>query len=543
MMDAIDVTLPAGGFQPTRAVEAVRGSGIPRQLEQLASGPFGQTSTNLRVLEGLAEAVDLGLSAGQSLEATMLEEDGRADSLALPELSAAQKQLVATFGVVVLADTARRTIEQICGLPAEGASMDTDGLADLLEARQPEHERLERALRLANGWLAMKSKSGELGGGAEADGQKAARALAAFFGLIRRSVIDYTDQSRLRPLVDALKARRVTVADHPYRGLEIRERTDDRSGLRPVRPDDIVGNRDYLDAGLRLARDVAGYDLQAGRNPKQVNPVLFGLGRPGSGKTFTAHAIGNYFLDFCQQRGVPARFRVVRRTDWASSYQNASARNLLDIFQEEVYDYDGVCGVYWPDIDTAFASRSSSGLRMEEKQNLGAVFGVFDGTLLPKDGSWFLICDANTLHMDDATVSRIAQNPMRVEGPTDPDHYIELIRDIQFADVADFIPDGEEAWSKIGGRAADLDLTGRNIESICRNIRTTIQDFDYPDRYFEADSAERNAIVRDLSNPVDADQIVAEIDDWHAFHRSEQERADEEQFQQKVSSIVQRLNS
>jgi len=180
---------------------------------------------------------------------------------------------------------------------------------------------------------------------------------------------------------------------------------------------------------------------------------------------------------------------------------------------------------------------------MEEKQNLGAVFGIFDGTLLPKDGSWFLICDANTLHMDDATVSRIAQNPMRVEGPTEPDQYVELMRDIQFEGLREFVPDGEDAWQKIGERAAELDLTGRNIESTVRNVRAIIQDFEYPEEYFEVGPERRREIVRELSTPVDADTILREMNEWHEFQRDAEREAERERFQEEVNSIVEHLNA
>lgn len=550
---SIEVTLPAGGFKPAEAIRAVRDSGLPDQFAQLASGPFGHTSITAGILEGLADSADLSLAAGEALEGVILDELREDDdSLSLPSLSEEQRQLVASFELVVFADAARRHLADLTGLPDHEGSLDLDGLGDLLAKDQPEANRIARVLRLANGWLQMKANSGELdrdsGGeegvaGEDGDDRAVGRAVAAFFGLLRRAILTFVDQSAFRPLVEVLEERDITVADHPYNGLEIQERTDDRSGLRPVAPEDVVGNDEFLDAGMRLARDVAGYDFDADRNPKHVNPILFGLGPPGSGKTYSAHAIGNYFLDYCQERDVPARFRVVRRTDWASSYQNASARNLVQIFREEVYEFEGVCGVYWPDIDTAFASRSSQGLRMEEKQNLGAVFGIFDGTLLPKDGSWFLICDANTLHMDDATVSRIAQNPMRVEGPTEPDQYVELMRDIQFEDLKEFVPDGDDAWQKIGGRAAELDLTGRNIESIVRNVRAIIQDFEYPEEYFEAGPERRREIVRDLSTPVDADTILREMNEWHEFQRDAELQAEEERFQKEVDSIVEHLNA
>ena len=121
-----------------------------------------------------------------------------------------------------------------------------------------------------------------------------------------------------------------------YRGFarEAAMPVEEERELLPVWPTDIVGNQEVLDAGLDLARAVAGFDLARGENPRKLrNPVLFMLGAPGCGKTVTAHAIGNFFLDLCQRHKIPARFRIIRRTDWASHYQNRSANELLRIFK------------------------------------------------------------------------------------------------------------------------------------------------------------------------------------------------------------------
>jgi hypothetical protein len=271
--------------------------------------------------------------------------------------------------------------------------------------------------------------------------------------------------------------------------------------------------------------------------------VLFGLGRPGCGKTITAHAVGNYFLDYCKARGLPARFQVIRRTDWASSYQNASAANLVRIFKEEIYGFEGVSGVYWADIDTALASRGSSDLRMEEKQNLGAVFGIFDGTLLPKDGKWFLVCDANTMHMDEAAVSRIAQNPFTVAGPATPADFVKLLRDLLLKDLREFLPADTAAWEAIGAEAQRRDLSGRAIENIAGNIRARIQDFEYPDAYFRGSAEERRALLRTLSKPVTATDVLQALVAWHEFQKTADERAERERFEAEVAGLVRQLNA
>ena len=180
---------------------------------------------------------------------------------------------------------------------------------------------------------------------------------------------------------------------------------------------------------------------------------------------------------------------------------------------------------------------------MEEKQNLGAVFGIFDGTLLPKDGKWFLICDANTLHMDEATTSRIAQNPFTVAGPTTPEHYVTLMREIMLKDVRAFVPDDDAAWQRLGTLAVEHDLSGRQVDAICGNIRSTVQDFEYPDAWFEADAAERDRLLTELAQPVDEARVAAFMEDFVRFHKPSEDRAAQERFDHEVETLVRQLNA
>ncbi len=539
MTDSIDVTLPAGGFDRGAAVAAVDGSGLPELLRRLAPGPFGLTATSTHVLESLADAADLGLAASTALRGVLLAELSGAGDFQLPELAPAHERLLAAVQLIVAADDAVRRLGRFCPAPDVQGALEMDGLEELLNEKDA--ARLAgRQLAVVRGYLAIKPQPGDVESPPD---EYAGTTLSAALQLLAGAVRQFARSGSLLPLVKALAARRFRVAGFPYDGLTQRAPAEESSGLLPIMPEGIVGNVEFLEAGLRLARDVAGYDFASASNPKKVNPVLFGLGPPGCGKTVTAHAVGNYFLRYCRAREIPARFVVVRRSDWASSYQNASAANLIRMFREEVYGFAGVCGVYWPDIDTALASRASPGLRIEEKQNLGAVFGVFDGTLLPRDGKWFMICDANTMHMDEAAVSRIAQNPFTVEGPTTPEHYVRLMRDLGLQEVRDFLPTGDEAWRRIGEVAAEHGLSGRNVQAVCGNIRAHIQDFEYPDSYFQATGEERRQMLRELSQPVDEAFILAELNDMVSFQAEARAREEQERFEAEVEAVVRQLNA
>lgn len=368
---------------------------------------------------------------------------------------------------------------------------------------------------------------------------------SAFFqlkGNAVKSQVEDVEFERHRRAVEKLP---VEVCGRGYRGLEpsTTAKEEEPAELLPVWPEDVVGNQEYLAAGLRLARDVAGYDFEVGRNPKKLNPVLFGQGSPGCGKTITAHAIGNYFLKYCKDRGVAARFLVIRRTDWASSFQNASATQLIKIFKEQVHGFNGVVGVYWPDIDTAFAARSDPGMRSEESNILGASFGIFDGTLIPKSGKWFLMCDANYMNMDEATLSRISQDPHKIKGPNSAEDFVELMRDKKLKDFIDMLQLSEEEWLQIGQLCIDSEFSGRNVEAICQSILTRVQDVEPPPEYYQVGFAERQRILRELAKPMTYQDIRAMMKRFSEFEMAAEEQNQADQFQTRVKEIVLNLSA
>ena len=541
---ALVVSPPAGGFDRAGIRELVKESGLATALHRLVRAPFGHTVLTLRALDAVISAGDLALQAAESLHAALLEDIARAGSLALPEPTPDQRLFIGAFLMTVLCDSLAPALAGLAPSPELLTDLEADGLEELL--RRAPRQTMQSLLAMAGKYLEVQAQrqAGASGGKLDEREQWTVTSLHAFVLQLQGAVRRLTHLGRLRPFGVALEQRKVVVGELRYEGFMARNLAEAASDLKPMKVEEVVGNQEYLQAGLKLARDVAAFDLRSRRGPKQLNPVLFGLGRPGCGKTVTAHAIGNYFLEYCRQRDIPARFKVIRRTDWASSYQNASAATLVKIFKEEVYGFEGVCGVYWPDIDTAFASRSSGDLRSEEKNNLGAVFGIFDGTLIPKDGKWFMICDANFMQMDEATRSRIAQNPFSVKGPTSSEDYVHLLRDILLGELQAFVAVGEESrWPEVGAALVAADLSGRSVESVAGNIRAAIQDFEYPDEYFKASFEERRGIIDRLSRRIPISTVLKEVADYVEFNREAEDKEARERFDREVAQMVQQLNA
>lgn len=532
-----------GGYDRPGARRLLSDSKLPSAVHKVVKAPFGHTVLSLQTLDALVDAFDVAQQAGQAIQGALMEDIAQTGSLAIPEPTRDQRLFVGAFTTTVLLDKLRAGLVPLAASPRIESDLEADGLEDLLEVTVG--DLLARLAKMATNYLQTQAQAKPEAKDPKLEVREGwiVTTLLAFAGQLHGAVQRLTHLGRLRPFGIALAKRKVTVGELRYEGFHSRNAMDPVTDLSPVRVEDIVGNEEYVQAGLKLARDVAAFDLEAGTSPKRLNPVLFGLGRPGCGKTITAHAIGNYFLDYCRERDIPARFKVIRRTDWASAYQNASANQLVKIFKEEIYGFDGVVGVYWPDIDTAFASRGSGDLRMEEKNNLGAVFGIFDGTLIPKDGKWFMICDANYMQMDEATRSRIAQNPFTVPGPVGAEDFVKLMRDILLRDVRRFVNPDDPRWLEAGQACVDSKLSGRNVESITNNIRAHVQDFEYPDDYFKAPLERRREIIDQYSKRVSVDDVIKRVEQFAEFQVEAEDKAARDRFENEVADMVRQLNA
>ncbi len=518
-------------------VTAIRTSGLAALLSEMNCGLFGTTIENLVILEDLAKALDTSLFAYHQM-VEKLSTPSAKDALTLNPLTEEERGLAGLFLIKVFCHLGRAAATKLTLPPDVEGVLSEDGM-DALTQKDGEVSALKIPKLLSE--FVRREFRRLPADEAKSDGA-AARIIYVFLTLLERCADGLLARGRAATMAGLMTKQQFLVGDTIWKGF--RPSTPQEGAgtlLRKVTASDIVGNREYLEAALRLSRDVAGYDFEARKNPKRLNPILFALGRPGCGKTLVAHAVGNAFLAYCNERGVPAKFTVIRKSDWASSYQNASAANLVRIFKE-IHEFQGVSGIYWANIDTALASRDQSDLRNEEKANLSAAFNIFDGTLIPFDGKWFMMSDANNLKMDEALRTRIAQNPFYVKGPQNADDYVRLLREILLREYNPFIDASDVEWQSVGELSFRSDISGRGMESLSKQVIDRIQNFEYPDEYYRADFEARQAMIRKLSKKVDAAQIRALLERYIAFEKQEEERRAKERFDDAVKEAVFELN-
>jgi hypothetical protein len=200
-----------------------------------------------------------------------------------------------------------------------------------------------------------------------------------------------------------------------------------------------------------------------------------------------------------------------------------------------------VAGVYWPDIDTAFAAREDPGIRAEEKAVLGTLFGLLDGTVGPRNGKWFMIADANFLTMDEATLSRLSQDPHHAKGPQSVEDFVVLLRDKKLAKVAKHLLLDDAAWEAFGTRCADAGLSGRAVDNLAGKLLAIIDDVAVPDHFFSLSYDEKVALLDQGRKTVDAPALDALLDRYIQFEREAEDRARTERFQRRVDEIREQL--
>jgi hypothetical protein len=536
------IAIPEQDIQDLRAdvQDAIRAAGLAALVVDVAPGPYGHSAAGLQLLD----ALELG---GACLLATRRALTGRiaADrrtGFAAGVLSDEEQRFASLLAVHVGCS------EALAAAGVEAERLPPAGKTLPLDEHRSVFTAGEREL-LAN-WLEDLARyltfyRGHRDGGLRLDGVDRLRACAGgYLALAAATAARLGDDGEYAPTRTALAELGLHARGATYHGFarEAAVPVEEERELLPVWPADIVGNQEVLDAGLDLARAVAGYDLARGENPRKLrNPVLFMLGAPGCGKTVTAHAIGNFFLDLCQRHEIPARFRIIRRTDWASHYQNRSANELLRIFKDEIFDFEGVAGCYWPDIDTAFAAREDPGIRAEEKAILGTLFGLLDGTVGPRNGKWFLIADANYLSMDPAALSRLSQDPHYAKGPVSADDFVVMLRDKKLGKVKEQLVLSDADWAAFGARCVDAKLSGRAVDNLAGKLLAEIEDVDVPEHFYSLSFDDKQKLLAEGRKRVDGPHIQALVDRYIAFEKEAEERALAERFQRRVAEIRESL--
>lgn len=201
---------------------------------------------------------------------------------------------------------------------------------------------------------------------------------------------------------------------------------DDR--IMNVRKSDIIGNAEFVNVLWNNGMALLGYNQKEKDNKFKPASTIFTYGDPGCGKTYTAHGVLQSLADVAQRVGLPLKIMSLNVSDFASTYQNATALRLEEL-AEEINRFNGPVIMYVGDADTIFQSRNAGNITQEQNQTTGVFLKMFDGQLIEKNGKFTTIMDANFIDgIDPATRSRLFDEIQELKRFDQPSHYVEYIK-------------------------------------------------------------------------------------------------------------------
>ncbi len=236
-----------------------------------------------------------------------------------------------------------------------------------------------------------------------------------------------------------------------------------------IRRDDVIGSQDFGRVIWDNLLKLGAYDTEKKKNPFDPASVIFAYGEPGGGKTFTSHALIQSFADLCRSKGIPLLALTHSTTDYASHYQNKTA-NELAALGGRIKEFQGPVIMYVADADNIFLSRKDPNLTAEQRQTLSVYFKMFDGTMIPKNGKFMAIMDANDLEgIDDATKSRLFDEITELKRFDKVDDFRELAKRSLTKGIDLVLTDQD--WCDIGNYLLNCPLSNREISHIIKKLR------------------------------------------------------------------------
>lgn len=276
------------------------------------------------------------------------------------------------------------------------------------------------------------------------------------------------------------------------------------------RKEDVIGGQEFGEILWNNMIKLSGYNHERQENMDDPAGVVFTFGNPGGGKTFNSHAYIQSFADLCRDKGIALWAFTHSTTDYASHYQNLTS-NQLAILGGQIKDFPGIVIMYVADADNIFQSRKDPRLTAEQQQTTGVYFKMFDGTMIPKNGKFMAIMDANYVeNIDDATKSRLFDEMVELKRFDQPDQFGELARRYLIKGV-DEVGVGDSEWLEIGKYLLDSQLSNREIGHVVRQIR---RDYKVPEEMVGASWDERVALRNEYLGSITKDKVIETFNDY-----------------------------
>lgn len=322
-----------------------------------------------------------------------------------------------------------------------------------------------------------------------------------------------------------------------------------RPSIAPVRPEDVVGNREVKRDMHRFAERMALYNLAAQQNPILALgglpwSVLFD-GPPGTGKSTLFRLFLTRLAELAEQVGLPWEPVYIDPTVKDQFYGNTG--KILGERLGKTRRPDWLTVLIMDDIDLLLIARGDAGAGGADKDIAFMVMQHLSGVTTVSRGNTITLAATNAPTATDSAVRQRFYARYEVLGPETPEDYARLIANKFGPQVTSrllrvggsppppqgILPPGAGqagqgqagriSWAEIGAlcaefRAKNENFTGRPIEAVVQQIMVEASDFDIPPAWFDDPAVfrerpydEQVALVAGLYRPIPGELIAERL--------------------------------
>lgn len=235
-----------------------------------------------------------------------------------------------------------------------------------------------------------------------------------------------------------------------------------------VKVTDLIEQEEHTKRMQQLLYRLLAWDEQKRDNPFSPPTVVAIHGSPGCGKTMSANAYVNWFIEVCKELKKPLLAIQHSIDDYGSKYQNDTPIKLA-ARRDKIRDFPGVCILQASDIDTFMPEARSKEPTQEENKVNGIYFSMFDNSRIPY-GKFMAILDANHVdNIDPALKSRFGER-IELTRFGKPESFAKYAK-IYLTKNSQGVGIGDGDWIKLGKYLLESNLSNREIANVINTLR------------------------------------------------------------------------